>query len=381
MALRVLIVPDKFKGTLTAGDAADAIAAGWKAARPRDRLSLLPMSDGGDGFGEVLGRLLAGEVRQLDTVDAAHRPVQAHWWLAPESGTAIIESAKVIGLALLPAGKFHPFELDSYGLAAVLTAAQRLNPARLIIGAGGSATNDGGFGMARGLGWTFHGKNDRPLDQWWKLHELARIQPPAQPMRANLTVAVDVQNVLLGKTGCSHVYGPQKGLRPHDLAPADKSLRRLAAVLKRQYGLDHANVPGAGAAGGLAFGLMSFAGARIESGFDTFACAAKLPARIGACDFVMTGEGKIDRQTLMGKGVGRVATLCAELKVPCIGLAGVVSLPLRADRLFSKTAALTDLTTGENARRRAAFFLRRLAREIAANLRTEGFPEELDRRY
>jgi glycerate kinase len=368
VSLRVLIVPDKFKGTLTAREAAHAVAAGWSKARPQDRLDLLPMSDGGDGFGEVLGRLLGARPRQLRTVDAAHRPIRAQWWLAGKSGTAIVESAKVNGLALLPSGKFHPFELDTFGLAAVLNAAWTRQPARLIVGAGGSATNDGGFGMARGLGWRFYDKNGCELDQWCKLEALARIGRPAQPMNVNLTVAVDVKNVLLGDDGCSRVFGPQKGLRRQDLALSEKCLGRLAGVLKGQLGLDYANVPGAGAAGGLGFGLMSFAGARIESGFDVFACAAGLSERIAACDLVITGEGKIDRQTHMGKGVGRVARLSASLKVPCIALAGALGKPLRASRFLVKMGALTELTTDESAQQRPAFFLRLLAWKTARNM-------------
>jgi glycerate 2-kinase len=368
VSLRVLIVPDKFKGTLTARQAAEAIAAGWRGARSKDRLDLLPMSDGGDGFGEVLGSLIGARLQQRRTINAARQPIQAQWWLDPKSRTAIIESAKIIGLALLPLARFHPFELDSFGLAAVLSAACARKPARLLVGAGGSATNDAGFGLARGLGWKFHDQNGCVLDQWWKLHRLARIQPPAQRMNLNLIVAVDVKNVLLGARGCSRVFGPQKGLRAQDMDLAENSLRRLANVLKRQLGLDCASVPGAGAAGGLAFGLMAFAGARIESGFDVFASAAGLSERIAACDLVITGEGKIDRQTHMGKGVGRVARLSARLKVPCVALAGSFGPPPQRSRFLAKMGALTELTTVENAQRRPAFFLRRLARETAAGM-------------
>lgn len=367
VALRVLILPDKFKGTLTAHAAASAIAAGWRHARPQDRLDLLPMSDGGDGFGEVIGRMMGGKLRRVRTVDAAHRPIQAQWWFAA-SGTAVIEAAQVNGLALMSPGKYHPFDLDALGLAAVLEAAQRRGAKRAIVGIGGSATNDAGFGMARGLGWRFCDAQGRELDQWPKLANLARIHRPGRPLNIKLTAAVDVKNVLLGAAGCSRVYGPQKGLRPQDFALAEASLRRLANVLKRQFGLDFAKVPGAGAAGGLGFGLMSFAGAKIESGFDIFASAACLAECIAASDLVITGEGRIDRQTHMGKGVGRIASLCARLKVPCIGLSGAFEPSVCETPLFAKTAALTELTTVESALARPAFFLRRLARQMALSM-------------
>ena len=153
--MRILIIPDKFKGTLTAEAAAEAIARGWRKARPQDALDLLPMSDGGDGFGEVISRLLAAKVQTIKTVDAAHRPCLAKWWWEPKTKTAIVESATVIGLAMLPSKQFHPFDLDTFGMAAVLRAAAAKGARRCLIGIGGSATNDAGFGLARGLGWEF----------------------------------------------------------------------------------------------------------------------------------------------------------------------------------------------------------------------------------
>src|ERR1700756_1294305 len=149
MALKVLIVPDKFKGTLTARAAAMAIARGWRKARPADALELLPMSDGGDGFGEVLSGLLHAKKIAVKTVDAAHRPIRAHWWWEAKSKTAIVESANVIGLALLPSKKFHPFQLDTLGLGAVIRAAVKRGAKHCFVGIGGSATNDAGFGVAR----------------------------------------------------------------------------------------------------------------------------------------------------------------------------------------------------------------------------------------
>ena len=148
MPLNVLVVPDKFKGTLTAQAAAELIARGWREARPDDHLVLLPMSDGGDGFGSVLSGLFEGEEQSLATVDAAHRPLQASWWWDRRTQTAIIESAGIIGLALLPPNKFHPFDLDTFGLGAALQATAGKGARNCLMGLGGSATNDGGFGLA-----------------------------------------------------------------------------------------------------------------------------------------------------------------------------------------------------------------------------------------
>src|SRR5437667_8544450 len=175
MPLTVLIVTDKFKGTLTAQAAADLIARGWREARPQDSLELLPMSDGGDGFGEVLSRLLKVEERTLATLDAAHAPLEAKWWWDPGTRTAIIESARIIGLALLPAKKFHPFDLDTFGLGAALQAAADMSARHCLMGIGGSATNDGGFGIARSLGWRFLDEYEQPIDQWRRLSSVQRI--------------------------------------------------------------------------------------------------------------------------------------------------------------------------------------------------------------
>ena len=144
MPLRILLIPDKFKGTLSAGAAARAIAKGWHKARRQDSLDLLPMTDGGDGFGEVMSVLLCARIQRLGTVDAAHRPCSARWWWEPRTKTAIIESAAIVGLAMLPPGRFHPFELDTFGLGAVLRAAAAKGARRCLMGIGGSATNDGG---------------------------------------------------------------------------------------------------------------------------------------------------------------------------------------------------------------------------------------------
>jgi glycerate kinase len=365
--MQVLIIPDKFKGTLTADAAAKAIARGWRAKRPSDSLDLLPMSDGGDGFGAVLSRLLKAKIQSVKTVDAAHRGCKGCWWWEPKSKTAIIESATVIGLAMLPPGQFHPFDLDTYGLAAVLRAASAKGARRCLIGIGGSATNDGGFGLARGLGWEFLDRNGHRIEQWTGVRELAEIRAPAKKRWfRELVVAVDVQNPLLGPRGASRVYGPQKGLKEFDLAEA--ALGRLAHVTKKAFRKGIAAQPGAGAAGGLGFGLLAFAGGRLEPGFDLFARRARLDERLRSAELVITGEGAIDRSTLMGKGAGQIARRCRELKIPCVGLGGVVTHEVRGRKLFTESHAMTDLTTIADAKAHPAVWLERLAEHAAQSL-------------
>lgn len=367
---RVLICPDKFKGTLTATQAAQAIAEGWGAVQPADVCESVPISDGGDGFGELLGRQLGAEECQVETVDAAHRPVRASWWWDPASRTAIVESARIVGLAMLPVRRFHPFDLDTFGLGAVLAAVARKRPRRCLVGIGGSATNDAGFGFARALGWRFLDALGAELSAWTQLPRLDRIEAPRAGLRlGEVVVAVDVRNPLLGPHGATRVYGPQKGLQTAEAPRAEACLRRLAQVVNRQLspGSRPARRAGAGAAGGLGFGLRVFAGARLESGFELFTAQIGLAARIRAADLVITGEGAIDETTLsMGKGVGGVARLCRRFQVPCLGLAGVIPEPERAGAFFTRVRAIVpELADPPKARREAARLLGELARRSA----------------
>ena len=319
MSLRVLVVPDKFKGTLTAGEAATAIVEGWRSERASDVFDILPMSDGGDGFGDVVGSLLGAEQRECATVDASGRPRNAAWWHHEGSRTAVIEAAQANGLALLPRAAYHPFQLDSFGLGAVLCEAERAGVAHVYVGLGGSATNDGGFGLARSLGWAFFDAHDRELCSWTELEGLSRVSAPRSRVELErLTVAVDVQNPLLGALGATQVYGPQKGLAPHELPRAEACLSRLAEVLGPELAL----APGAGAAGGLGFGLQVFCGGVLEPGAEVFARLSRLEQRIASADIVLTGEGRLDATSFMGKGVGAVAAGAARAGKPCWCLAG-----------------------------------------------------------
>jgi glycerate kinase len=348
------------------------MARGWRRGRPEDAVATLPVSDGGDGFGELLSACLRAEARTCQTVDAAHRPCEAPWYWVPQSRTAIIEAARVNGLAQLPPGKYHPFELDTHGLGAVFTAAAAAGAKRCLVGIGGSATNDGGFGLARALGWVLLNGHGQMIERWTELHALSQLRAPQREGPFDeVLVAVDVQNRLLGPEGCTRVYGPQKGLRDQDFAFAERCLTRLAEVVCRERRLDVAALPGAGAAGGLGFGLVSFLGARLEPGFALFARHAGLAERVRQAQLVLTGEGALDASTLMGKGVGEMAALCRAQGVPCVALAGVVANPAEARARFDKVYALApDLTSREQALAEPAKWLEALAAQAAREWRT-----------
>ena len=366
MPLKVLIAPDKFKGTLTARAASRAMARGWRQARPYDQVKLLPITDGGDGFGEVMSQMMGAIAQRVSTCDAAHRPCKARWWWHSRSCTAIVETAEVIGLARLPVGRYHPFELDTQGLGRVIRAVQARGARRCLVGLGGSATNDAGFGLAHALGWKFTDVNERAIECWTDLTGVAGIRPPRTKVRfGELTVAVDVRNPLLGKRGATRVYGPQKGLKPSEFPLAEKCLERLTTVIERHQGKALAQIRGAGAAGGLGYGFAAFLGGRLESGFELFASEAGLAERLSDFDLVITGEGAMDRSTSMGKATGSIAAMCQRLGIPCIGLAGSIKR-MTHKRLFTASAALTDLATVEEAKRDAAKCLQALARRVAS---------------
>lgn len=363
--MRVLIVPDKFKGTLTAREAARAMARGWRRVRPADDLEQVPMSDGGDGFGPVIGQLLGARQRTVATLDAAHRPCRSRWWWAADRRLAILEAAQSNGLALLPTRVHHPFDLDTAGVGALVRAASRAGAERCLLGVGGSATNDGGFGMARALGWQFLDRRGQSLDRWTDLRHLVRLEPPpAGDSPVEFMVATDVSNPLLGPDGATRVYGPQKGLRPRDLPVAEAALRRLAQVVERQLGFD-SWLPGCGAAGGLGFGLQAFLGARRQLGFDVFAEYADLDRRIASADLVVTGEGAMDRSTLMGKGVGQLLVRCRRHRKPVVAVAGRLGLGHRPPEGVVAMASLVEFAKPAEAMARSAAWVEHAATVVA----------------
>jgi glycerate 2-kinase len=303
----------------------------------------------------------------MESVDAAHRPHRVQWWWHSATRTAIIESATVIGLALLPPKAYHPFQLDSYGLGAVIRAACEARASRCLIGLGGSATNDGGFGLARALGFEFHDESGQSITSWTGLASLATIVPPARTTPGPpVEGAVDVQNPLLGARGCSRVYGPQKGLLEEDFPRAEACLARLAQVRQQAGGRDDAAEPGAGAAGGLGYGLRTFLNAHLRPGFALFAEMVKLSARLERTELVLTGEGALDESSLMGKGVGELARLCQAKNIPCLGLVGRIQDRSRIGAGFQKLYGLSpELTTPSQALAEPARWLA-LAAEKAA---------------
>ncbi len=338
---RVLVAPDKFKGTLTGEQAARAIVRGLRRAWPRAAFTTLALADGGEGFARILTRAAGGELFRTRTRDAIGRPCRVSWGLLRDGRTAVLDLASASGLAQLPVGLRDPRHTSTAGTGVVLRRALAAGATTLIIGLGGSATNDGGIGLASALGWRFvNRRGDDIAPTGAGLLALDRIVPPAARLRARVIVAADVDNPLFGPRGAAFQFGPQKGAGPAAVSSLDRGLRRLAEVARRDLGTDLARRPGAGAAGGVGFGLMTFFGATLEPGFELFRRSVGLDGLIARHELVVTGEGCFDITSLAGKGPYRLAQLAHEHGRPVWGLFGRVTV--RPTGLFENVHALVE---------------------------------------
>jgi glycerate 2-kinase len=323
----VVVAPDSFGGTLTAVEAAEAIRAGWQQVAPDDELVLLPMSDGGPGFVDVLSTVLDGQTVPVPTTDPLGRPTVGAVLVVGD--TAYVESAQACGLHLLTAAERDPLTATTYGLGALLAAAVEYGAGTLVVGLGGSATNDAGMGMLTALGLTPRDATGAALPYGGlALADLDRLEGDAQLRTATVVAATDVDNPLCGPHGASAVFGPQKGLKPEDLDRLDAALARWAEVAERDVPGAPAgliDLPGAGAAGGLGAALLALGGTR-QSGGEMIFAAVDLPGALAQADLVLTGEGSFDFQSVRGKVAGGIAKAAAEHGVPCLVLAGQVSM-------------------------------------------------------
>ncbi|WP_428964383.1 glycerate kinase family protein [Micromonospora fluostatini] len=339
--MRVLLCPDKFAGTLPAQEVAVAVAEGWREVAEGDDLVVRPLADGGPGFVAVLAEALGGRRLPVSTVDPLGRPAAGEILLTADGSTAYLESAQACGLHLLDPAERDPKATTSYGLGLLVTAAVESGARTVVIGLGGSATNDAGAGMLTALGAT-------PLDGTGlalpyggaALAAVAALDGTPRLRGATLVAATDVDNPLLGLHGASNVYGPQKGASREDVLLLDAALERFAAVLEKdlpgcppQLGA----LPGGGAAGGLGAAVLALGG-RCESGIGLVTRAIGLDAALDACDLVITGEGSFDHQSLRGKVVAGVAGAARDRGVPCVVVAGRVS----TGRREAASAGVTD---------------------------------------
>ena len=365
--MRILIAPDKFKGSLGTRAVGEAIARGLQAALPEAQVEIVALADGGEGTAEAICEGRGGEWMDCAAHDALGRVLQSRYaWLAAPR-LAVMEMSAAAGLAQLAPNERDPMRATTFGVGEMLQAAADQGAAQIIVGLGGSATNDGGFGMARALGFRFFGEEDRELmGPVAELLTLERIEKPDDLRLPSIVVACDVTNPLLGPHGATHTFGAQKGATPEQIDILESALARLAEVAAQIFACDDRDIPGAGAAGGLGFGLMTFCGAAVRSGFEVVAEAIELRAKIERADLVITGEGKLDRQTLAGKGPAGVARMARELQKPVYAIVGVATDDPEVRQLFEGIATLDDVSPGY---RNTAQLLETRARALALRFR------------
>jgi len=324
--MRVLIAPDSFKGSLSALAVAQAMERGVLEVFPGAEVFKVPIADGGEGTVEALVAATSGTLRRQWVQGPLREPVEASWGILGDGQTAVIEMAAASGLPLVPRDRRDPRHTTTLGTGELVKAALDAGLTRLIIGIGGSATNDGGTGMARALGARFLDADGKELPPGGgALARLARIDLAGLDPRlraADLLVACDVDNPLTGPRGASAIYGPQKGATPAMVAELDAALAHFAAIAAQATGRDIAGLPGAGAAGGLGAGLLFFTPARLQPGVQIVLEATGFAALARTADLVLTGEGRTDAQTAMGKAPVGVAAMAKTWGVPVVCLSG-----------------------------------------------------------
>ena len=365
--MKIVVAPDKFKGSLSATAAAEAIARGWRAVWPDAELQLVPIADGGEGFAEALCTALAGEWVETTARDPLGRSVAARYGWIEDQKLAVIEMSEASGLWRVTAEERDPLRATTYGTGQLIKHAAERGARLIFVGLGGSATTDGGIGMAEALGFDFLTSDGEPLEAIPRnLLALTRIHTRNAVALPTVIAACDVRNPLLGARGTARVFAPQKGADVATVETLELGLQNLADVVREELGIDFRDVPGSGAAGGIGFGLLSFCGARIRSGFELVAETLQLESRIAGSDLVLTGEGKIDGQTMEGKGPAGVAALARAHRKPVLAFAGSVDDGAAVDCLFSATSSIIDEPVSlEEAMRRGAEFLERTASRAA----------------
>jgi glycerate kinase len=326
--MRVVIAPDKFKGSLSALEAAEAMALGISRVVPGVRIDQAPMADGGEGTVDALVAATGGSYHRARVKGPLGDPVDATFGLLGDGQTAVLEMASASGLSLVPASSRDLWRASTRGTGELVLAAAGAGARRVILGIGGSATNDGGAGLAQALGFRLLDAQGRELGPGGgELGRLDRIDPAGKLSVLNsveIAVACDVTNPLCGPDGASAVYGPQKGASPEMVERLDGNLAHLATIIERDLGVAIRDLPGAGAAGGLGAGLVAFAGGRLEKGVNLVLDAVKLRDRLALADLCLTGEGALDGQSIYGKTVVGVASLARSLGCPALAVVGSI---------------------------------------------------------
>ncbi len=328
MVMKIVIAPDSFKGSLSALEASEAIERGLRRVRPDIDTVIVPMADGGEGTVDALVAANKGRVREVEVCGPlAGMKVGASYGILPD-GTAVIEMAAAAGLPLLKDEHRNPFETTSYGVGELIIDAVVQGCRQFIVGIGGSATNDCGTGLVQALGVRFYDDTDKEFVEPMncRLNGLVKNIDVAglHPMLAEceFTVACDVENPLLGARGATYVYSPQKGARKEDLPVLESNMSHVARIIQPYAEVDLASYPGLGASGGLAVTMLTFLRAKLGAGIKIVIEQSNFAERIAGADLIITGEGRVDGQTVYGKTIAGIAAAAGEKSVPVVAMAG-----------------------------------------------------------
>lgn len=346
--MKILICPDSFKESLSAIEVCDCIERGLKKANSKFKIEKIPLADGGEGTVKALVLATEGRSLKCRVKDPLGRKIWAKYGILSDGKTAIIEMAAASGLALVPLKKRNPLLTTTYGTGEIIANALNRGCRRIIIGIGGSATVDGGCGMAQALGAKLlDGKGRKIGFGGGEIEKVEKIDLKFMDKRipgTEFIIASDVRNPLLGPRGAARVYGPQKGATPKIVEKLERGLSHLAKVIRKELSISVENLPGVGAAGGLGAGLYAFLGAKMESGVELVMRIARLEKRIRKADLVITGEGRLDRQTLYGKTVMGVIKMAKKYKVPVVCIAGSI-MPEAKDLYRLGVKGMFSITT------------------------------------
>jgi len=381
--LKLLLAIDSFKESLSSLEAAAAFEKGFGRILPKTKFDTVSISDGGEGFSDSFIHNCGGRKVSVKVHDPLHRPIKTNFALIDHGRKAVVEMAAASGLPLLKQSERNPLLTSTFGTGELIRRALDFPISELIVGIGGSATNDGGAGMAQALGVKFYDLKDRLITAplcGGMLLRIGRIDSPAllkKLRKTKVTVACDVDNPLTGKAGAAAIYGPQKGATPRMVQELDAGLHHYAALLKRDLGISIEKIPGAGAAGGLGGGLMAFLGAELLPGIQIMLSESHFQKRVRKADFVITGEGQMDGQTIRNKAPRGVARIAKKEGVPVIAVCGRVGEG--AEALYSEgISAILSIVKGpcdlQSAIKSGAVNMERTAETIARILQTTGTP-------
>ncbi|MFL1469466.1 glycerate kinase family protein [Paraclostridium bifermentans] len=324
--MKIVISIDSLKGSLTSIEAANAIKKGILSVDNKSDVVIMPLADGGEGTVEALVQGMNGEEKVISVTGPINEKVNATYGILKETNTAIIEMAQASGLPLVPAELRNPLNTTTYGVGEIIKEAIEKGCRNFIVGIGGSATNDCGVGMLQALGFEFYDENDNLVELGGKvLNQIKRIKTDNKLKElddCNFKIACDVNNPLYGENGAAYIYGPQKGATEEIVKELDKGLKNFAEVVNKDLGKDIAHIEGAGAAGGLGFGFLGFLNSKLESGIKIILDEIKLEEVVKDADIVITGEGRLDNQTAMGKAPIGVAKLAKKHGAKVIAIAG-----------------------------------------------------------